>query len=175
MRRIGLILVLLSLLVSTSFGTAAEKGSDLSPITLHSELDMMFRIKIGPEFHLTPRWSLRGTLGLSPLGITMVAYNLYAVYYVRAPERKFQWDLEAGLLRGYFDFIEGRWVDWDSTIDEPYAGWAPGVACCWSYQSKKLRIGLRTGITYSFEIQGGEWKEPRWFPDFAVELSSRRR
>ena len=100
----------------------------------------------------------------------MMTYNALVVYHLNLPAEHFQLDFEAGLPLAYFDFIEGRFVDWDPNIDDPYYGFLPGAGVLVSYRfNKEQALGLRAAAAVMFEHQLlTGWREPMFIPLFAV-------
>lgn len=135
------------------------------------EMDMMLMVKVGAEYRFNEDWGIQGSVGVQPFMPITVGYNLYGVYHMLAPERAFQADLYLGAPLGYFNLLEGRSVDWDPNIDEPYYGWILGGGIKWSYNFNGWVAGLRTGYGTHLEYASGERRAFRPFPEFAIDLS----
>jgi len=167
MERSSAFVLVLILLAS---GLGAESRYPETRWRPYVELDQMFIPKVGTEISIAPHWGVKGALGFSFLGLTAVGYEFIGVYHIRAEDRTFQWDVEWGLPLAYFDVFEGNVVDWDDSIDDPYAGWAPGVSLVWGYRFRSGGVlALKTGILWVFEYR---W-DSGWRSDYPVlpELS----
>jgi hypothetical protein len=164
MRRILCILILIAL-----SATLAAQGAD-NPWEFRIIFDQMMMIRIGFEYHFDDDWSLRSSLGMSPFGIGTAAGDLVFLYNLRDPSLGFQADLYAGMPFFYFNFIEGRLVDWDDIIEDPFWGIGPGGGIFWSYQAERFRYGINTGLTAWMEWQRGVPKGPRLMPHISLEL-----
>ena len=138
---------------------------------VYVELDQMLCVKIGLEQEFSPRWGIKGSLGISPLGITVIPYDLSGFYRIIYDEnRPFRLTSEFGLNVAYFDVFEGNVVDWDPHIDDPYAGFIPGINLNWGYAFKRGVLGLKTGILYMMEYQRDSgWRDPILLPEITLE------
>ncbi len=161
---------LIILLLLCSFSAFSESRFGESRWRHYLEFDQMMVLKIGSEYSLSPDWGVKGGLGLSVGGITLVGYELLGVYHLRDIGNRFQWDLEFGLPIAYFDVFEDNVVNWDPMIDDPYAGWAPGASLVWGRRFKGGGVlCLKTGVVCLFEYQ----RDSGWRDDIPVlpELS----
>jgi len=145
---------LIILLLLCSFSAFSESRFGKTSWSYYLEFDQMMVLKIGSEYSLSPDWGVKGGIGLSVGGFTVVGYELLGVYHLKDVDNRFQWDLEFGLPLAYFDVLEGNVVDWDPTIDDPYIGWAPGASLVWGRRLKGGSVlSLKTGVVCLFEYQ----------------------
>lgn len=144
----------------------AQEINPERPVDLSLEINMMLHLQLEIEYYFNESFGIKTGLGLSPLGITCFSYMAQFVYHLNLPTEHFQLDLEAGLPLAYFDFIEGRYVDWDPIIDDPYYGFLTGGGILASYRfNKKQALGLRAGIAAMFEHQlNTGWRKPIVMP-----------
>jgi len=152
-----LLLCSLSVFGESRFGETAWRP--------YLEFDQMMVLKGGAEYSLSPSWGVKGGIGFSVGGFTVVGYEILSVYHLKKVDSRFQWDIEFGLPLAYFDVFEGNLVDWDPAIDDPYAGWAPGASLVWG---RKLKGGgvlcLKTGVLCVFEYQ----RDSGWRDDLLI-------
>jgi hypothetical protein len=148
-------------LLLCSAGVSAESRYDDTSWRLYLELDQMFVLKIGAEYSFSPQWGVKGGIGVSVLGPTVMGYEIIGVYHIMDVDNRFQCDVEFGLPVAYFDVLEGNVVDWDPLIDDPYTGWAPGFSAVWGYQfAGGSVLSLKTGVVFLFEYQRDSgWRE----------------
>ena len=144
----------------------AENPDPERPWDFSIELNMMLHIQFDVEYYFNESLGIKSGLGISPLAGTCFTYNALLVYHLNLPTEHFQLDLEAGLPLAYFDFIEGRYVDWDPMIDDPYYGFLPGLDILASYRfSERQALGLRAGASVMFEHQlNNGWRTPGIIP-----------
>ena len=163
------IFLLIALLTLTS-GLPAEEQSSERPWDFSVEFNQMLHIQIELEYFFNNDLGMKAGFGIAPFGITCYTYNTLLVYHLNLPKEHFQLDIEAGLPLAYFDFLEGEYVDWDSTIDDPYYGFLPGIGVLASYRfDNRQTLGLRAAATMMFEHQRDSgWKDPGFMPLFAV-------
>ena len=138
---------------------------------IYLEADQMLCLKIGLEEEIIPRWGIKGSIGLSPLGITVISYDLAGFYRISDDDsRRFRLSTEFGLNLAYFDIFEGNVTDRSPYIDDPYAGFAPGINLNWGYTFKRGILGLKTGAFYWNEYQRDSgWGGFRWLPEITLE------
>ncbi|MDC7222220.1 MAG: hypothetical protein PQJ60_00695 [Spirochaetales bacterium] len=154
---------LLPLLFLGSF--SAGFGADF-----YWELDQMLCLKVGLEQKIGPRWGVKGSLGFSPLGITLLSYDGALFYRLKEGPGPFRLTAEGGLNVAYVDLLEGNLVDWNEYVEGPYAGFVPGINLNWGYALKGGVLGLKTGILYATEYQRGSgWREPIVLPEVTLE------
>ena len=134
------------------------------------ELTQMLTLQLELEYFFNDNLGIKAGFGASLLGSTCFTYNALFVYHFNLPADHFQLDFEAGLPVAYFDFIEGRYVDWDPIIDDPYFGFAPGAAFLFSYRfNEEHALGLRLGAAVKIEHQlESGWTENRVLPVFTL-------
>lgn len=142
---------------------------------LFLEADQMLQLRLGAEASLGSGgcpWALRGSFGVSPLGITTLSANLLGVCRVRNPERGGFLSLEAGLPLVYGDFLENNLVDWDPIIDDPYFGFLAGGAVRGGWRFGWGSPALRLGVALWWEFQRDSgWKGPGVLPVVALVFS----
>jgi len=154
-------IALLLLLLIPQFITAKERGK----INLYFEFDQLTQLRFGLTYNFTDDWGIRSSFGLSPLGPTTMSYNLMGVYRFLKPANPWQIDMEFGLPLSYINFIEDRWVDWDSNIDDPFEGWLAGVSARMGRRFSTGFWGARLGAAYWWEHQRDSgWKGFRLMP-----------
>ncbi|MDC7226795.1 MAG: hypothetical protein PQJ61_08515 [Spirochaetales bacterium] len=166
-KKCSLFLILLILAVAN---VSADDSRLERPWDFSLELNQMLHIQLDVEYFFNDSIGMKAGFGVSPLGWTCFTYNVLVVYHLNLPEEHFQLDFEAGLPIAYFDFIEGRYVDWDPMIDDPYYGFLPGACLLISYRfNEEHALGLRAGVAAMFEhnLDSG-WKEPGVMPVFAI-------
>ena len=158
-------ILFLFLFVLCSYISAAEENRILN---WQIELDQMMQLRLGVTWNINDYWGFRGSLGAAPFGITTWSYNLMGIYHFSIP-RQWEVDMEFGLPLGYFNFIEGRYVDWDPIIDDPFAGWLFGASLRAGYRFNFGMIGLRLGGAWWMEYQQDSgWKDPGIMPIVAA-------
>ena len=134
------------------------------------EFNQMLAVLVGAECRLGRYWGILGGMGIAPPNIAHFNVNLLGVFYIREEDRTFQIDLYAGVPVGYFNFFEGRCVDWASHIDSPYQGGLLGGGIRWSFRFRSWCLGLRTGVGAHLEWIGGEWQNVKPIPEFTLEI-----
>jgi len=156
---------LFSLLMLSLFLILPLYGKDIPGINFYLELDQMLSLKIGAEYSFSEKWGIRGSFGTSPLGLTTFTYSFMGVYHFSSPDDTWQFDLEWGLPLAYFNFIEGRYADWDPIIDDPFHGYLFGFSLLIGYRASECLWGLRIGGSIWIENQRDTgWKGPRFIP-----------
>ncbi|HAK45480.1 MAG TPA: hypothetical protein DCO79_06125 [Spirochaeta sp.] len=166
-KKMFFILIFFLLLIGS---LCAENSRPERPWDFSLELNQMLHLQFEVEYFINNSLGLKGGIGLGLLGITCITYNALIVYHLDLPTEHFQLDIEAGLPISYFDFIEGRYVDWDPIIDDPYFGLLPGATLLASYRfNEEQALGLRAGAAAMFEHQRDTgWKEPGVMPIVAI-------
>jgi len=166
-RKVSFFLIFFILVTTVIF---AEDSNPERPWDFSLELNMMLRVQFDAEYFLNDSLGLKGGFGISPIGGTCFTYNALLVYHLNLPTPHFQLDIEAGLPLAYFDFIEGRYVDWDPMIDDPYYGFLPGLGVLASYRfNEQQALGLRLGAAVMFEHQlNTGWRDPGIIPMVAL-------
>lgn len=135
---------------------------DIGALEPYLELNQILAVAVGAEVRLAEATGVRGSVGVSPLGITVVTCSLTTVRHLRRSDAPFQVDLEAGMPLAYFDMVEGRFVDWNRYTDSPYAGWTFGGGVVWGYRRAGRQYSLVTGYSAWWEWQEDDgWKGPR--------------
>ncbi len=165
--KITLLLVLSILVVSLSF---AEVTNPERPWDFSFELNMMLHAQFDVEYFFNESMGLKGGFSIPGISGTSFTYNVLFVYHFNLPSEHFQLDIEAGLPLAYFDFIEGRYVDWDPYVDDPYYGFIPGLGLLASYRfNQKQALGLRigAGMLLEHQLQSG-WRKPWVAPVIAL-------
>jgi len=61
------------------------------------EFDQMLLQKGGAEYSLSPEWGVKGCIGLSVSGITIIGYELLGVHHLEDVDNRFQWNIKLGL------------------------------------------------------------------------------
>ncbi len=168
MRKNILIILIFLTLPPTSL-IAFEKNNE-RPWDLSAELSMMLTLQLDVEYFFNDSFGLKAGFGISLIGLTCFSYNMLFEYHLNLPTEHFQLDLEAGLPLAYFDFIEGRYVDWDPLIDDPFLGFLPGGGALFSYRfNEEHALGLRAAAAVMFEHQRDTgWKTPGFIPILAL-------
>ncbi len=133
-------------------------------VNLYIELNQMFSINVGIEIKNDNNLGFRGSLGASPFDIKTISYS--AVLFYKLPENftNFDYSVELGIPIAYFDLFEGKYVDWDPIIDNPYAGWLLGVTIKTEFFRHWL---LKTGVAYWIE-----WQEDEGFKNGVLPIVS---
>lgn len=113
-------------------------------------------MKVGFDRELNERWDFKGGIGCFVLNPALISYNLYYSYKITNPEKKFNFNVNFGMLDGYYVHNESTSFGF---------GIAPGVG----WKTKKggklnFRLGFITGP--SFEPDGNRWLT---IPDFGLE------
>jgi hypothetical protein len=133
------------------------------------ELDQMTCLKAGLEIPFTDRLGLKGSLGLSPFGITTWSYDLAGFYRIIDGPGPFKLSSEFGLNLACVNILEGTLVDWDPHMAGPFAGFAPGINLNWAYAFREQTLGLKTGVFYYMEYQNAGWNDPSFIPEVTLE------
>jgi hypothetical protein len=163
----GFLVLLFLLSLPSGF---SESRYENSPWRLHLELDQMLCLKFGAEYSLSPRWGIKGALGVPFFGLGHISYDLVGIHHFRPLESPFQLATEFGLPVAYFNALEGEVIDHDPVIDDPYYGWCPGVNLVWGWQFKAGTLGLKTGVLLLLEYQQDSgWRDPGVLPEVALE------
>lgn len=126
------------------------------------EFNQMLGINIGYQTDINKDMGFRLSLGACPLNIKTISYTTLYYYYLPENIDGFRYSLEAGLLLGYFDLLENRYVDWSEHIDSPFAGWLTGVGLRGEFGNK---FTLRVGLTY-----WAEWQEDSGFKNGIIPI-----
>ena len=129
------------------------------------EIDQLLTPRIGVAGDFSPGWGVRGSAGVSPLGFPTVACGCTLVRHCRGGGAGTAIDLEAGLPLLYFNAWEGRSLDCDPIIDDPYLGLVPGGGVALGRRLDRGTLALFAGVGCWREWQRGEgWKSPRVMP-----------
>ena len=157
------------LLIFFSANLTAKEYTEKKSWNVYLELNQMFTLNIGVEYFLNNNWSIKGVVGTTPFSITSFTYNLLGVYHLKKPGDTWLIDFEFGVPIAYFDQFEGRYVDNDPIIDDPYAGWLFGISFLFSYNFGASSLGLRIGAGWWKEHQRDSgWKGDRVLPVVAI-------
>lgn len=101
---------------------------------------------------------MKGGVGCFILGPSLIAYNLYTTYKITSPEKKFNFNINFGMLDSYFVYNEHASFGF---------GIAPGIGWKTKNGGKlNFRLGFITGP--SFETDGNRWLT---IPDFGLEYN----
>lgn len=140
MKRVGFIIIFIFF-----FSLSANAQS------FYVELTQMFGLELGIDVPLSSVTGIRGGLGASMFSIKTINYSCCFYYKLPSDFENFDFYVDIGLPIAYLDLWEEKYVDWDSVIDSPYAGWLTGVT-------------IRTAIFKHFILNTGvafwtEWQE----------------
>lgn len=169
MRRIVFLLLLVMSGLPPRPAEVGASGAD-SPWRLYLEIDQMFVLKVGAEYRIAPRWAIKAAAGASVFSIATLGYEVLGVYRLSDPAGRFRCDIEFGLPLAYANPFEGRVIDWDEHIDDPFFGFAPGIGIAWGYRFAAAgTFAVKTGAVVAFEHQRDRgWRDPFVLPEVAV-------
>jgi hypothetical protein len=164
----GYILVMVLVLFNISLsGDEPEKDDyrDSKDVKFYLELNQIMGINLGVHYSFTERFALKGAFGVAPFHWTSMSYSLLGSYLLNPAGKKWLFFVEGGMPIGYFDEFEGRYIDKDPYIDDPYHGFIVGGGILITRAVGLHRIGLRIGAGPWWEEQEHSgWKGPRIMP-----------
>jgi len=141
-------------------------GQSQTTWSFHMDLDMFLALKVGAEYMFSDSFGIRGTLGVCIIEPTQISYTLVVINHFRAPDSRFQLDLQYGLIQALFNI---------APASNPYTYWVPGVCIGLGYRfSSGHQIGIRAGAGVLFGYDLGVWQGPDIQPNVAVEYSWRK-
>lgn len=142
---------------------SAQEEEETERWSFHSEFDLFLALKAGAEYRFSDLFGLRGAAGLCLINPTQISYTIIGIGHLAKPTSAFQCDIHAGLIQAIF-------IPYDPEQEGLITYWIPGLCVALGFRSKgghtfRLRAGAGVGLGYDL----GEWQEPSFMPNLAVE------
>jgi hypothetical protein len=139
------------------------------PISLSFELNQLLAVAIGAEVPIREPVVLRGSMGVSPGGFSVLTGSGTLAWQLARPRAPVRVDLEAGIPIAYASLWEPMWGRNEATVPPPFAGFLCGGGICWGYVGNRNALFLVTGIGAWWEWQRDDlWKGPEAIPVLTI-------